>query len=805
MLVLFLFYTSSTAVLAEHHHEKTDDAAAGGKAKNKQKQKEIFKYDAAETIIQTKWLGESEMYDSSIMVWNNVMWLSWLSFESGKGDAIYVGQYVNGKLLDSFKCIAESGKYRFPTLTVNSRGECYLSYERLEESGSWNVYLAKIQGPGSVSSPVRISDGPGNNISHSVAADANGGLCFVWQADNKGQFDVMFRHVSNISKPTQHPVKCISESEYGDWSPSVAVCGSRVVTAWGSYDGDSFNVVARVLESGKWTDILPIANGKAFEGRVQMTPRQDGAAWILWEEGGENWGKSFIGRKSTDHIGALHRFRKTRLASLSVNNEVTRLDAELPMPSLELSAEYNRNSKKNAGARITGVFYELGDLTTDGQGRLWVIYRHYYLPYTTAHHIEKGWQVYARCFDGKGWSNLYAFDVMQRDGLQRLDLAGSANGVHVVYTSGRADRKNEEKHDTSNPTGLFLGSLNVEKIEYDSKQYEDVAPLTADAKPATEREAIQPVTVGGSMYKVYYGDLHRHTDLSLCFAYGDGSLEDAYRYGIEAAKLDFLGVTDHLRDLSPGTTTSLVWWRTVKAATRYRLSNTFRSYYSYEKSSSSTDHNVISLRDDMLLAGKSLQSLWNEMDKDTIMIPHNSGHIAETVWRIHDDEKRPLMEIYQGYRDEDLYPIAQAGYAKGYHLGLIGSSDHLSTSHSYACVWSADSSKEGIFRSMQVRRTFGATDKISLVFKTGNHWMGEIVEASETTEFQFEITGTGKLKEVKFYVGEQAVKTFTPDEVSFKGSFKPAQSDKNEEYYAITVEQEDGNMAWSSPIWIRKK
>ena len=46
---------------------------------------------------------------------------------------------------------------------------------------------------------------------------------------------------------------------------------------------------------------------------------------------------------------------------------------------------------------------------------------------------------------------------------------------------------------------------------------------------------------------LYFGDLHRHTELSVCRTGADGSLEDAYRYAIDAAGLDFLCVTDHVQ------------------------------------------------------------------------------------------------------------------------------------------------------------------------------------------------------------------------------------------------------------------
>ena len=96
-------------------------------------------------------------------------------------------------------------------------------------------------------------------------------------------------------------------------------------------------------------------------------------------------------------------------------------------------------------------------------------------------------------------------------------------------------------------------------------------------------------------------------------------------------------------------------------------------------------------------------------------------------------------------------------------MGLISSSDHKSTGHSYACVWSADPSREGIFKAMRDRRTFGATDKIRLVFTAGDNWMGEIVETASTPEFRFEIKGTGIIKEINFYIGDKAVKSFKCD------------------------------------------
>src|SRR5207248_5721565 len=52
------------------------------------------------------------------------------------------------------------------------------------------------------------------------------------------------------------------------------------------------------------------------------------------------------------------------------------------------------------------------------------------------------------------------------------------------------------------------------------------------------------INLHGKTYSIYRGDLHRHTEISWDGG-GDGSLLDAYRYARDAARLDFVGISDH--------------------------------------------------------------------------------------------------------------------------------------------------------------------------------------------------------------------------------------------------------------------
>jgi hypothetical protein len=333
--------------------------------------------------------------------------------------------------------------------------------------------------------------------------------------------------------------------------------------------------------------------------------------------------------------------------------------------------------------------------------------------------------------------------------------------------------------------------------------------LVQTREPTTLREAT--AMIGGQSYKLSFGDLHRHTDLSLCFPFFDGTYDDQFRYIIEVVEHDFVGITDHARDLSNGEVDSLVWRRSVKEVTRHRLKGRFIPYFSYERSQRQTDHNVISLRDDLLRPFQPhLREFWKEIDDDTFTIPHNTGKspaMVQALWSIHDNEKRPLMEIFQGCRsnaDNNMAAMVRLGYSKGYRFGLIASSDHLSTHRSYACVWSPQRERESIFRSLQARRTYGATDRIGLAFRYGQNWMGEEVKYRKGDSLFVEIAATGPVREVRVIKNGKPWKTFNPAEQSpiFKQSMVPDPLEGREDYYFVELEQSDGNRAWASPIWI---
>jgi hypothetical protein len=224
-----------------------------------------------------------------------------------------------------------------------------------------------------------------------------------------------------------------------------------------------------------------------------------------------------------------------------------------------------------------------------------------------------------------------------------------------VLTTGRTDRR-----DNPLPRGVAVALLTVNGGPMASTREE---VCLSSAPPAYFMSLRQPrdaeTTVGGRKYTMLFGDLHRHTDLSLCFTPSDGGLDDAYRYAIDVAQMDFLGVTDHTHDLVMGEPLSQLWWRCTKEVTRMDLGERFIPVFAYERSRGETDHNVLSLqRWFMRPHTYPHERFWKEIDEDTITIGHQP--VNPQTWRVDDAGRRPLLEIYQGFRDTSAEPRVSA-------------------------------------------------------------------------------------------------------------------------------------------------
>ena len=88
------------------------------------------------------------------------------------------------------------------------------------------------------------------------------------------------------------------------------------------------------------------------------------------------------------------------------------------------------------------------------------------------------------------------------------------------------------------------------------------------------------VRVAGRQLRILRGNTHRHTQLSMDLrASPDGSVQDCYRYMLDAGAMDWGFISDH----QYGADRSYWWWLTEEAADLFHTEG-YASLFGYERS-----------------------------------------------------------------------------------------------------------------------------------------------------------------------------------------------------------------------------
>ncbi|MCP5111260.1 MAG: hypothetical protein GY953_10530, partial [bacterium] len=146
--------------------------------------------------------------------------------------------------------------------------------------------------------------------------------------------------------------------------------------------------------------------------------------------------------------------------------------------------------------------------------------------------------------------------------------------------------------------------------------------------------------------------------------------------------------------------------------------------------------------------------------------------------------------------------VYQNALANGHRLGVFASSDHISQHVSYGGVYLEEFTREGIIKAFRQRRTIAATDKIYLEFSCNGQPLGSIFKTQDKPALKIRVDGTAPLKRVTVVRNEEDHHVFEAIggkllETTYTDESPPA----GENRYYIRVEQTDGNMGWTSPVW----
>ncbi len=341
---------------------------------------------------------------------------------------------------------------------------------------------------------------------------------------------------------------------------------------------------------------------------------------------------------------------------------------------------------------------------------------------------------------------------------------------------------------------------------------------------------------------------------------GPWTLDEVYAYGREVSQLDFVAITDHDVKLSPEE-----WADTMAASERHTCSGEFIAFLGYEWShvpgelSCQYGHRNIIYRHTevpLLSCGNkqynTAPKLWRGLKNlvgvnDIIVIPHHPSRAASWICWNHDywdNELERLVEVYslwgssekpgQPYeirylaehsptaRGEAEGHFVQDALARGYRFGLVaGSESHDGRPGNpiyhgqYRCggevcyhggiqgTYSTALGRDELFDAFRARRCYGTTGvKIELMFSLNGAPMGSELPAAEIREIQVTVLGADAISQIDIVRNNEYVYRESPSTDCYAFGWCDIRPSDCTDYYYIRVTQEDGNIAWSSPIWV---
>ncbi len=763
---------------------------------------------------------------------SGLMWLAWQEYD-GATDSVVV-RSLRGEDWAPATVLAEKVDAFQIALGEDAAKRIWTVWS-MQVNGNWDLYGRTFDGK-NWSKQEQLTRHAGTDFYHKLITDSEGRLWLVWQRRADGFSQILAKYFDGRKWSEEEQISMEASASGNNWWPAVAAGpGGSLAVAWDGYASGNFDVYLRRREGNRWGKVETVAGTARYEAQPTVAIDPAGRVWVAWNESGPNWGKD-TGFLVIDKGTQLYESRAVRIACLDGGRWMTTVGA---LPAVSSEEEY----------------WQMPHLQMDVQGRPCLIVRHLLMrrPGTPREQPTNAalWEAYLTRYDGARWSELtYLPRGTGRNDMMPGTAIASDGRLWGVWTTDSRTTKSYQLHHFQIQLGAFGESgpgvpLALKPFEVEPNA---VAPLDPHEAANVRRARTYRVQHNGKTYSIYRGDLHRHSDISIDGAH-DGSLLDAYRYAHDAAALDFLGMSNHV----DGLLDAYDWYRNKKVADLFQVRGAFTTFYGYERSVEFPNGHrnaffikrgaeMINIDGSEGSAEEGSERLYAYLHQmDGFCIAHTTGRTSGTDWRNNDPVVESLVEIYQGERDVYEYPggpkpkrlwsqwldpakpipiessqensrtyrsqgFVSNALAKGYKLGFIASSDHISTHVGYACLIAEELTREGLVEAVRARRSYAATDNIVLDIRhhgsDGEHLMGEIFASSTPVRIQAKIFGTGEIQQVDIMKDGTIVQTYKPGTADFNFEYQDPQPKKGESYYYVRVIQKSGDMAWGSPVWV---
>lgn len=361
---------------------------------------------------------------------------------------------------------------------------------------------------------------------------------------------------------------------------------------------------------------------------------------------------------------------------------------------------------------------------------------------------------------------------------------------------------------------------------------DEAGDITAESNPIE-------VLAEAPAYRLYWGDLHVHTEMSsdaVNAAWTVSTYDGSYNIGRYRYGLDFMANTDH-HGFTQGNYAYEDWRRMMRITNDANAPGKFATLVAVEVSHGRGDQNVYFLGDHMPFLNTGPRhplDLWDFLkDYECFTVPH---HFAQSMrpwkWENFDPDLMKVVEVFSNHGRGEFFgnephyshhpkPTLEGNtwqdqLAKGRKLGVIASTDDHWSRPGYcglAAVWAKALTREALYWSIKDRHCYATTNARAILrFTVNGEEMGQVVKTRKAPKLALRGATPAEILEI------HVVKD---NEVVFEGpaggrSFDCTWTDdafEGEAYYYVRVKmagrpnaedflRDKPEYVWSSPIWV---
>ncbi|MEZ5351491.1 MAG: DUF3604 domain-containing protein [Bryobacteraceae bacterium] len=791
------------------------------------------------------------------------------------GDQVFARKWANGEW-SAPVAVSEPGKdlYR-PAIAVDGGGRAWVFWSENANYGpftgnqpgavaDFDLWARPVEGS-AAGAPIRISKAAGSDVFPAAATDSAGRVWVTWQGWRDGRARIFVSSQKEGGGGFSAPME-VAASKANEWNPSIAAgAGGRMTIAWDTYRNGSYDVMMRTLTNGRWGREMPAAATARYEAHPSISYAPDGRLWLAFEEGSELWGKDWGADESSGV--SLYQGRAVRVRAFEPDGKM--LDAVSDVGSVLPGPANAHVEKAGLQADSTDWFAPQPDrwknrprsgptqgfgavknsyprLLVDASGRVWLAVRSSHPTWWNT--LGTVWSEYVTSYAGGSWTG--AAFLAHSDAVldNRPALASPKAGTLMIMGSSDGRRESElgrgrggRRRGQQDPYDFDLYAHTV--VMGPAAEAARTGPSSAampagrapDAAEQLQVSAMRAARIEGK-YRIARGEFHRHSEVSGDGG-GDGSLLDQWRYALDASYMDWVGCCDH----DNGGGREYTWWTAQKLTDVFYSPGRFVPMFSYERSVRYPEghRNVIFAQRnvrtlprlpitgrDKVVKAPDTQMLYRYLKQfNGIVAMHTSGTNMGTDWRDNDPLTEPVVEIYQGERQNYEMPGAPRtnsagdsiggwepkGFVNlaldmGYKLAFEASSDHISTHMSYSNVLTTDLTRGALLDAFQKRHVYGATDNILAEFSSGGHIMGDEFTTVSKPEFKVKLAGTAPFARVHVIKDGKYAYVTKPNAAKVSFSWRDSEPVAGKvSYYYVRGEQADGEVVWVSPMWVTYK